>query len=148
MSRSFYGRTGVDFRDTLSDGLSSLSPLIIEASRVAVVDGAEIIRNHAHDLANVSPREIGHAYDGRHMRDTIEIAVIDQPNGVSARIFIDLGNVPYAVHQEFGPNGKPFMRPAIDETREEVHQVMAQSIRDNMAGGFNLGTQVRFRRFA
>ncbi len=148
MSRSFYGRTGVDFRDTLSEGLSNLSPLIVEAARVAVVDGAEIIRNRAHDLANVSPREIGHAYDGRHMRDTIEIAVMDSPNGVSARIFIDLGNVPYAVHQEFGPNGKPFMRPAIDETREEVHQVMAQSIRDNMAGGFNLGTQVRFRRFA
>ena len=148
MSRSFYGRTGIDFRDTLSGGLSNLHPLIIEASRVAVAEGAEIVRQRAHDLANVSPRFIGHANDGRHMRDCIDITVLDQPNGVSARIGIDLSNVPYAVHQEFGPNGKPFLRPAIDESRNEVHQVMGQSLRDNMAGGFNLGTLVRFRRFA
>ena len=144
MAKGFYGRVAVV--DTLSEGLDQVSANAFYAAQDAVLAGGEIIKNRAHDLANVSPKEIGHARDGRHMRDCIEVALVDKPGTlVSARIFIDSDNVPYAVHQEFGPNGKPFMRPAIDETREEVRSKMRELLAGELIGG---KVQVRFRGIA
>ena len=148
MPRSFYGRVGVDVEDSLSEGLDVLESVIRAAAAKAVLKAAEPIRQRAHDLANVSNREVGHARDGRHMRDCIDITVTETASGASARIGIDIGNVPYAAHQEFGPHGKPFLRPAIDEGRSEAHGAMAASLREDIGEALAARTAVRFRKFA
>lgn len=145
MARGFYGRVGIT--DTLTSNLDLLPDLILEAAKNAVLAGGEIVRQRAWELANVSKGDVGHAKDGRHMRDCIEVNLVDKPGLVAnARIEIDPDNVPYAVHQEFGPNGKPFIRPAIDETRGEVHEAMREVLAESAATGFK--TQVRFRGVA
>jgi HK97 gp10 family phage protein len=144
MSRSFYGRTGLEFKDDLTGKLLKLKGEIRARAREAVLAAGDMIAQRAYDKANVSPRVIGHAVDGRHMRDCIEVIIIEDPHQVSAKIGIDISNVPYAPHQEFGSRGKPFLRPAIDESREEAHQIMRSVLID----GAEPRSLVRFRRFA
>lgn len=146
MGRSFYGRTGVEFNSTLDEGIRRIKDRTRPRVVKAVLAAAELVRSRAYDLANVSPGVHGHAVDGRHMRDCIEVGLIQEPGQVSARIGIDMSNVPYAHHQEFGPNGKPFLRPAIDESRHEAHEIMREAFDDTSAA--EVSTAVRFRRFA
>lgn len=147
MARGFYGRTGIVIKDTLTPYLEELPALVLESANNAALAGGEIIRQHAHDNANVSSGERGHARDGRHMRDCIDVTLVDKPGlAANVRISIDPENVPYAVHQEFGPNGNRFMSRAIDESRDEVHAAMQESLAADAVTGFK--TQVRFRGVA
>ena len=50
--------------------------------------------------------------------------------------------------QEFGPHGKPFLRPAVDETRQEVHDTMERVFAEQLRLTLGVKTAVRFRRFA
>ena len=147
MARGFYGRAGVEIKDDLTGGLESLKGLVRDAAEDAVRGGLEIIRTAAYPKANVSPGERGNAKDGRHMRDCMDISTYRDDQGAHGRLFIDMNNVPYAAHQEFGMNGKPFIRPAIDETREEVRQHMRRVMAEQV-GDFKVGTSVKKRNIA
>lgn len=142
--RSFYGRTGIEFRDEITENLVRLSKRVREEARNAVLMAAGIVQEKAHDYANVSPGETGNAVDGTHMRDNVEIGVIETPTAIEARIGIDLSIVPYAPHQEFGPHGNAFLRRAMDDSRDECHEIMQSVLID----GVEPHTLVRFRRYA
>lgn len=144
----FYGRTGIEFTNTLGEGLARVEAVIRPAAIAAVTAAAAPIILAAYDKANVSAGEKGHGVNGEHMRDEIKATVFEYENGVSARIGIDMSIIPYAAHQEFGVRGKPFLRPAIDENRDEAHRIMAAVMREHLADARNIRTKVRFRAFA
>jgi HK97 gp10 family phage protein len=126
----FFTRIGVGVTDTLGPGLEAFAALIRQQAMYAVMEAGEHIRALAWGYANVSPGIVGNATDGSHMRDNINVTPFLTDNGAAARIGIDLSVVPYAHHQEFGPRGKPFMRPALDESRELVREIMAARLRE------------------
>jgi hypothetical protein len=144
MARSFSGRSGIDITNTIGEGSKRLQAEMRKRVLLAVSAGAGLIQHHAASNANVSPHAVGHAKDGRHMRDCIDVEVKELPMVVEAKISIDLLNVPYAVHQEFGPHGNAFMRRAVDETRPEVHGIMQSAIDGTLAE--DSPTFVRFRK--
>lgn len=144
MARSFYAKAGLEFRDEVTDELVKLRGVVRKQAMDAVLSYASIVIDRAWELANVSAGAVGHAVDGRHMRDCIEAVPIETPTSVECKIGIDLSNVPYAAHQEFGQHGKPFLRPALDETRMEGHEIMRSVLLD----GAEPRSSVRFRRFA
>lgn len=146
--RNFYGRAGVEVRDTLSDGLESLSARVRMLARDAAMEGGHIIRVRAYENANVSAGVMGYGVHGEHMRDEIKVTLVDYPTSVSAKVGIDLSIIPYAPHQEFGPHGNAFMSRAVDETRQEVHQRMGEVMAEGLRGSLVARTAVRFRRFA
>lgn len=152
--RSFYGRTGISVQDVVEDKFSLLAHVVPIAAERAAIAGAEVIQERAFDLCPVSKGVIGNGTDGSHMRDNIRVELIPQAGDTaSARIFVPLSIHPYAPHQEFGANGTPFLRPAIDETRDEVKRTMAETFRAELqagAGVVGVSTKqsVRFRRFA
>ena len=148
MARSFYTRVGVEIRDDLSGRLEMLKGPIREASKLALEAAGEVIRQRAYELANVSPGILGHGLNGAHMRDEIRVQVKETDQGAVGRVGIDLAVIPYAPHQEFGPNGKPFLRPATDETREEVRQIMRDIIATQVMEGFKIGTSIKKRNIA
>lgn len=146
MPRGFYGKTGVEFSNTLLQGTDELKARLRKRIETALLVGAEIVRERAYELANVSPGEVGNARDGRHMRDCIDIELRDDGTSITTKIGIDMSNVPYAAHQEFGARGKPFLRPAIDESRSEIRDLM-QGVLDGTVAE-DASVMVRFRRFA
>lgn len=146
---NFYGRLGIRFDTSIMDALDALPELFHETLEWIVMEAAEPIALHAYSLANVSPKPVGHGVHGEHMRDMIELTPYVYPDGVSVRIGIDLSIIPYAAHQEFGPRGKPFLRPAIDEGREQAHQTMKILLSEELpAIARNTRSKVRFRRYA
>lgn len=147
--RSFYAKVGISIKeDPVEENLVKLAAVVPQATQEAVLAGGEIIRSRAYGLANVSAGYTGHARDGSHMRDNIGVTVVLDEHGATARIGIPLDNVPYAPHQEFGPNGKPFLRPAVDESRVEVHRVMKEVFAQATSQEMKVSTSVRFRRIA
>ena len=144
----FYGRTGIEFKDTLTENLTRLSLLVRPMATEAVTEAAEIIRTRAFMYANVSPGVLGHGIHGEHMRDELKIDVRDTPTGVSARIQIDMGIIPYAAHQEFGPHGNRFLSRAIDESRAECHATIRQVFSAGISANGQFSSQVRFRGIA
>lgn len=143
---NFYGRMGIQFTDTMSAVFDELADATLAICTEAVLEAGEIIRAAAFEKANVSKGVRGHGRDGEHMRDEIKVTVYEYESGVSARIGIDLSVIPYAPHQEFGPRGKPFLRPAIDENREACHEKMREVLADGLIHGAR--TKVRFRSYA
>lgn len=141
----FYGRTGVDFTNTLTEGLEAFAANLRPAAIEAAGAGAEIIRQRSYENANVSSGVSGHGVNGEHMRDEIRVEIREYPLTVSARIAIDMGIIPYAVHQEFGPHGNGFMRRAIDETRDEVHDAIKVTFVTSLGANAKVRTAVRFR---
>lgn len=148
MSRSFYGKVGIEITDDLSKGLEFLVPAIQEAALMAVEAGGEIIRESAYAKANVSPGVYGHGAHGEHMRDEIKVTAQMTEQGAVGRVQIDMSIIPYAAHQEFGARGKPFLRPAIDETREQVRETMRNIISHQVMSGFKMSTTVKKRNIA
>lgn len=144
----FYGRTGVDFTNTLTPGLESLALQVRPAAIEAATAGAEIIRQRAYENANVSAGVAGHGVGGAHMRDEIRVEVREAEFTISARIAIDMRIIPYAAHQEFGPHGNAFMRRAIDETRDDVHAVIKSTFTASLGAKGKFKTAVRFRSIA
>src|ERR1041384_4049221 len=135
MPRGFYARTGIEFdTSSLIKGLENVAERVVSASVDAVLNAGEIIRSRAYYLANVSPGIKGNARDGRHMRDCIEVNLFAGTSYVGVRIEIDMTNVYYAAHQEFGARGKPFIRPALDESREEVHEMLRATLQEGIEG--------------
>lgn len=143
----FYGRTGIEFTDTLTDGLANFASVVRPAAIQAVSAAAEAIRSKAYDYANVSPGVTGHGVGGQHMRDEIKVEVRETPTSVSARIAIDMSIIPYAAHQEFGERGNRFMTRAVDDTRQDAHDIMREHVR-SVFGATKVKTAVRFRRIA
>lgn len=143
MAGQFYGRTGVDIKNTIPDGVAKLKAVLARRIEAAVKEGGALIAERAYDKANVSAGP-GHALDGGHMRDHIEVHVRKTETTVEARIGIDMSLVPYAHHQEFGPRGKPFLRPAMDESRAEVHDIMQSAMDGTLAE--DSSSFVRFNR--
>lgn len=143
----FYGRTGIEFKDTLTDGLAQLALKVGPAAEAAVAEAGELIRGLAYINANVSPGILGNGAGGEHMRDEIKVEVRRMDNGVSARIGIDMSIIPYAAHQEFGPHGNRFLSRAIDEGRQEAHQIMRMVFSASIKDG-KFSTQVRMRNIA
>lgn len=145
MARQPYGRTGIDLKDTLTEGLESLATKAEYAMGLAVYAGAVPIQRRAIELCPRSAREPGHGRDGSHIQDKIEIEVVTEINRAYAKIGVfDVANNPYAPHIEFGDRGTPFIRPAIDETREESRAAMAEVMRDELSGhGYR--ASVRFK---
>lgn len=149
MARGFYGRTGIQIKDDLSGNLEFLKSYVQEAAVAAVVRGAKIVQERAKEIAPVSPGLRGHGTDGSHMVDHIDVEIYHDPPGANARVGVFRTDIiPYAAHVEFGVNGRPFLRPAVDETREEVHQAMAEEFGQQLAEGFDVRTAVRFRGVA
>lgn len=145
----FYGRTGIEVRDTLTGGMERLRSYIQEAMYVSAMAGAEVVQGRAKELCPVSAGLRGNCTDGSHMVDHIDIEIYRQAQGVSARIGVfDTSICNYAPHVEFGMHGRPFLRPAVDETRDQAHQVMQQTFNEQLMEGFDVHTAVRFRRFA
>jgi hypothetical protein len=131
----FFTRIGVGYSDTLSPGLEAFGDMIRQQCMYAVMEAGEYIRSLAWGYANVSPGVIGNATDGSHMRDNINVTPFLTDSGAAAKIGIDLAIVPYAHHQEFGPRGKPFMRPALDESRDYIRELMAARLREVFEDG-------------
>lgn len=144
MAGQFYGRTGVDFRNTIPEGVEKLKAVLRKRIEQAVLEAGNVVAERAYDLANVSAGAAGHAADGSHMRDNIAVHIVKGATTVEARIGIDMSIVPYAHHQEFGPRGKPFLRPAMDESRSEVHDIMQGALDGTVAE--DSSSFVRFNR--
>jgi hypothetical protein len=130
MARTFYTKNGIAFSDEITDNLVKLRGAVRQRVRDGVLLAAGLIQSKAYDNANVSAGVRGHAVDGSHMRDNIAVHLVETPTQVEARVGIDLSIVPYAPHQEFGPNGNSFMRRAIDESRDECHEIMQSIVVD------------------
>lgn len=145
---NFYGRAGIDITNTLSESLEHLAFGVRAAAIQAVLAGAEIVRAQAYMNANVSQGISGHGINGEHMRDEIRISTQTVGNVISGRVQIDMGIIPYAAHQEFGPHGNAFMRRAFDEKRDEAHAVMGSVFSASLGLDGKVRTQVRFRRYA
>lgn len=145
---NFYGRTGIDIANTLSDNLEHLAFSVRAAAIQAVLAGAEVIREQAYINANVSNGINGHGVNGEHMRDEIRITTTTVGTVISGRVQIDMSVIPYAAHQEFGPRGNAFMRRAFDERRDDAHRVMGEVFSARLGADGKVKTQVRFRRFA
>lgn len=145
---NFYGRTGIEVKGDLVERLQDLASGVRDAASAAVAAGGEVIRKQAYDYANVSPGVEGHGVGGAHMRDEIKVDLYQYETGVSARIWIDMGIIPYAAHQEFGPHGNAFMRRAIDDTRDQVHESIRSTFSAAIGEGGKYSTKVRFRRYA
>lgn len=145
---SFYGRTGIDITNTLSENLEHLASRVRGVAIEAVLAGAEPIKQAAYDNANVSRGILGHGVNGEHMRDEIKVTVTESGNVISGRVQIDMGIIPYAAHQEFGPRGNAFMRRAFDEKRDEAHKIMGSVFSAALGSDGKVRTQVRFRRYA
>jgi hypothetical protein len=146
---SFYGRLGIEFKETITAGLEEAGHDVYAVCDVALFEAGEIVRASAYEKANVSKGVLGHGRGGEHMRDEIKVSdPYEYPTGVSVRIGVDLNIIPYAAHQEFRPepHGKPYLRPAIDETRQQCHDMIQQVLSDFVVHGGR--TKVRFRRFA
>lgn len=145
----FFGRLGVGVGDDMASRIQGMIPIVQQAAMYAVMTAGEIIRRDAWGRANVSPGIIGNAVDGTHMRDNIQVRPQVERQGASCRIFIDLTIVPYAHHQEFNTRtGKPFMRPAMDENRTLVRDIMGQIIREALFGEAAGATDIKlFTRF-
>lgn len=135
----FYGRIG----NTIPEGIDRLKMAMRRRLRKMAEAAGAIVAERAYDLANVSPGDTGHANDGTHMRDNIAVEVIETGTTIEARVGIDMSNVPYAHHQEFGSRGKPFLRPAMDESRPEIHEMMQDAMEDE---DFDAKSFVRFVR--
>jgi hypothetical protein len=145
MARNFYGKTGIEIKDGLSDGLQSLATKARHVTEVAAYAGAVIVQRRAVELCPRSPGESGNGRDGSHIQDKIDIRIVQEPAGAYAKIGVfDVANNPYGPHLEFGDRGRPFMRPAIDETREEVHQEMRRVVAEEL-GSLPIRSQVRFK---
>lgn len=145
----FFGRAGIELRDTLTANLEALPARIRAAAEAAVLAGGEVIRAAAYDNANVSPGVVGNGVGGEHMRDEIKVVMGERTHEIFAFIRIDMSIIPYAAHQEFGDRGNGFMRRAVDENRQEVHAVMGEVMKAALGGeSVPLSTLVRFRRIA
>lgn len=121
MAGSFYGRSGIDFRNTVPEGVERLKGRLRAAMVQAVEEAGELVRSRAYDNANVKTG---------HMRENIEVHVVESNSIVEARVGVDLSVVPYAHHQEFGPHGNAFLRRAFDESRAECHDIMRSALDD------------------
>lgn len=137
----FFTRIGISYDDRATQNLAFVHGAVRMSAFNAVEEVCEFIRASAWSKANVSKGERGNARDGTHMRDNIAVSVEETKSGVVGKIGIDLDNVPYAHHQEFGPRGKPFMRPALDEGRSFAREMLAGRMREA------LGVQSRVRPF-
>lgn len=142
---NFYGRAGITLSGDLAENLKDLSSSVRAAAIAAALAGGEVIRARAYDNANVSKGESGHGINGEHMRDEIHVSMRENRDEISAIVGIDLAIIPYAPHQEFGPHGNAFMRRAIDETREEVHETVRSTFTAAMGANGKIKTAVRFR---
>jgi Bacteriophage protein of unknown function (DUF646). len=144
----FYGRTGIEFTDTLTANLERLEAVIRPLAIEAVTEGAELIRAQAYLNANVSPGIRGNGVNGEHMRDEIKVEVREKPNGVDARIAIDMDIIPYAAHQEFGARGNAFLSRAVDSMRDAAHERMRTVFSAGLDSNGKFKSAVRFRRYA
>lgn len=149
MARGFYGRTGVNVRDTLTSGLDELKGKVRQAAQEAALAMAAVVQARAIELCPISPGK-GHGADGSHMVEHIDVQLQDSSGStISARVGVfrtDIIN--YAPHVEFGPNKRPFLRPAIDETRQEAHDVGRRVFLQSLTGVVEFKTAVRFRGIA
>lgn len=145
MARQPYGKVGIELRDTLSDSLSSLATKVPDATVAAVTAGATIVQQRAIELCPRSKKDPGNGRDGSHIQDKIDIQIVTEPYRAVATVGVfDVANNPYAPHLEFGDRGTPFLRPALDETRSEVHQEM-RSVLAGALGDQKVRTSVRFK---
>lgn len=135
MAGAFYGRSGIDFRNTIPDGVERLKGKLRANMIRAVEEAGELVRSRAYDNANVKTG---------HMRENIETHVVEHNGIVEARVGVDLAVVPYAHHQEFGPHGNAFLRRAFDESRAECHEIMRSALDDTAIE--DSSTLVRFVR--
>lgn len=145
--RSFYGKTGIEIKDDLTGNLPGLKALIRAAALSSTEKGAKIIAEDAARRCIRSAGVVGNGLDGSHLQDKISYEVHETPEGAYARIGPDMINNWYAPHVEFGL--APFLRPAIDENRDEVHAAMREEMQKFLgAGAAATSTAVRFRRYA
>lgn len=145
----FYGRTGIEFKDGLTDNLVKLEYTIRPAATRAVLEAAQLIAEAAYQYANVSPGVKGHGRNGEHMRDEIKVVEYQKDYEVTARIQIDTDIIPYAPHQEFGPRGNGFMRRAMDENRAAAHEIQKRVMLEELGlSSKEFASKVRFRAVA
>lgn len=101
----------------------------------AATSGAKVILDSARRHApvgtrtKVSKKKWGSRRPGQ-LRDSMTMRVRDKQDG---HVMADVGPAPegwYGRLEEWGVNnGKPFLRPAVDESQEEVTQIVGEKLR-------------------
>lgn len=100
------------------------------ALQEAVEAGAEIVRDRASQLAPRS-KGAGKHPKGGHAADRLLVVASGKPGEAAAKIGPDAGGW-YLQFAETGTTkhpARPFLRPALDETRDETRQAMIDALK-------------------
>lgn len=104
---------------TISGILRDYGKRAAQAARQALEENAEIVLEEARARCPV---------DTGKLRDSLHL---EKKGADKIRIVADAQNKGYYYGRllEYAPNGKPFMRPALESKREEIHRNVLEKIR-------------------
>lgn len=113
---------------SIKELIENLGEKAVQAAREALIESAEIVVDEAKSRCPVS-----NIVKEKHLRDSIHA----EPKGKDkVRIVADATNPKdgyrYGNLIEYSPNGKPFLRPALEAKRDEVHQKIMQAVREEI----------------
>lgn len=115
-----FGRASISIKELLEN----LGEKAVQAARNALIEGAEIVVAEAKERCPVKSGEL-------------QKSIHPEPKGKDKiRIIADVQNKKdgyrYGNLIEYSPRGTPFLRPALEAKRDEVHQKIMQAVREEI----------------